>query len=80
MFRTGFYPFIRVMMVLGFLHGDDRSSHAFSVEDEMVNPKLMHRLALPFHALKVMTLQSLAWREVGYSFIMAGHILQASLV
>ena len=41
------------------LHGDARSSHSISVEDQVVTQISMHGLVLPFHAPRVMSLQSL---------------------
>ena len=46
-------------MVQGPLHGDAKSSHGISVKDEAVTQKSMHGLALPFHTLLVMSMQSL---------------------
>ena len=40
----------------------------------------MHGLVPLFHAPKIMSLQSLVWREVGLSFIVASHFLQVSPV
>ena len=40
-----------------------------SVEDEVVTQKLMYRLALFFHTLKGMSLQSLEWIEMGLSLL-----------
>ena len=45
--------------------GNTSSSHGISVKDESVTQKSMHGLALPFHAPRVMSLQSVEQREVG---------------
>ena len=62
MFWAGFYPLVGNKGT-GSLTWDARSSHSISVEDETVTQKLIHGLALPFHAPRVMSLQSLEWRE-----------------
>ena len=67
MHRAGFYQSGRAMMAQDPLHGDARGSYGISVEDEAVTQKSKCRLALPFHTLIVMNLQSLEWREVGLS-------------
>ena len=47
-------------MVQGPLHGDTRSSHGISVEDEAVPQKSMHRLSLlPFHTLQELQARNL---------------------
>ena len=77
-FRAGFYPFGSVTTVQGPLHGDARSSHSISVEDEAVTQKSMCWLALPFHAPQGYELAISRTKRGGVEFIMAGHMLQAS--
>ena len=61
-FRACFYPFGRVKMVWGPLPGTLMAS---VLRKRWSPQKSMHRLVLPFHSPRFMTLQSLAWREVG---------------
>ena len=80
MHRAGLYPSGRVTTVQVPLHRDARSSLGISVEDEAVTQKLMHGLALQFHTPHSYKLAISRTKRAGVEFIVAGHILQASLV
>ena len=67
-------------MVQSPLHGDARSYHGISVEDEMVTQKLMWRLALPSHIPQSYELAIIRMKRDVVEFIVDGCILQALLV
>ena len=79
-YRAGLHPSGWVMMAQCPLCGDARSSHSIVVEGETVAQKLMCGLALQFHAPQSYELAISRMKRGEIEFIIAGHILQASLV
>ena len=79
-FRAGFYPFSRVTLVLGPLHGYARSSHSISVEHKAVTQKIDAWAGTPISHPQSYEFAISNMKRGRVEVTMAGCILQASLV
>ena len=68
------------MIVLGPLHGDARSPHSISVEDEAVTPKIDAQDSTPIPCPQSYELAISSMKKCAAEVTTGGHILQVSLV